>query len=244
MPARTDEEWRRTDFRALKLGNLHPFSPNGHKAPSLEALLSGFENNGITDHAAQGGILVQKDAATAWAEVDQELVAKGVIYCDLDTAAREHEELFKQYFMTQAVPVSFGKFEALHAALWQGGTFLYVPKGVTIDQPFRSFTTSTHPANSVFAHTLVVLEQGAEAFIADAYGSETFEGQSFASGVVELILGKASKLRYVQMQDWGRDMWSFMTERATLASDATLNSLHVTLGLEVQQELDRLASAG
>jgi Fe-S cluster assembly protein SufD len=105
-----------------------------------------------------------------------------------------------------------------------------VPKGVTIDEPFRSFTTSTHPANSVFTHTLVVLEQGAEAFIADAYGSETFEGQSFASGVVELILGKASKLRYVQMQDWGRDMWSFMTERATLASDATLNSLHVTLG--------------
>src|SRR4029079_2724948 len=74
------------------------------------------------------------------------------------------------------------------------------------------------------------LDQDAESLIADAYGSETFEGQSFASGVVELILGKASKLRYVQMQDWGRDMWSFMTERATLASDATLNSLHVTLG--------------
>ncbi len=89
--------------------------------------------------------------------------------------------------MTQAVPVDFGKFEALHAALWQGGTFLYVPKGVTIDEPFRSFTTSTHPANSIFTHTLVVLEQGAEAFLADAYGSETFEGQSFASGVVELF---------------------------------------------------------
>jgi Fe-S cluster assembly protein SufD len=90
--------------------------------------------------------------------------------------------------------------------------------------------TSTHPGNSVFTHTLVVLEQGAEAFIADAYGSETFEGQSFASGVVELILAKASKLRYVQMQDWGRDVWNFMTERATLQADATLNSLHVTLG--------------
>jgi Fe-S cluster assembly protein SufD len=230
MPARTDEEWRRTDFRALKLGLLTPFSPNGHKEPSLEALLSGFENNGVADRAAQSGILVQKDAATAWSEANPDLAAKGVIYCDLDTAAREHEELFKQYFMTQAVPVDFGKFEALHAALWQGGTFLYVPKGVTIDEPFRSFTTSTHPANSVFTHTLIVLEQGAEAFLADAYGSETFEGQSFASGVVELILGKASKLRYVQMQDWGRDMWSFMTERATLASDATLNSLHVTLG--------------
>ncbi|MEZ4505739.1 MAG: Fe-S cluster assembly protein SufD [Thermomicrobiales bacterium] len=230
MPARTDEEWRRTDFRALKFGHLQPFSPNGHKERSLEALLSGFENNGVSDSAAQAGILVQKDAATAWSEANPDLVAKGVIFCDLDTAVREHEDLFKQYFMTQAVPVDFGKFEALHAALWQGGSFLYVPKGVTIDEPFRSFTTSTHPSNSVFTHTLIVLEQGAEAFLADAYGSETFGGQSFASSVVELILGKASKLRYVQMQDWGRDMWSFMTERATLASDATLNSLHVTLG--------------
>ena len=230
MPARTDEEWRRTDFRALKLGNLHPFSPNGHKEPSLETLLSGFENKGVADRSAPAGILVQKDAATAWAEANADLAAKGVIYCDMDTAAREHEELFKQYFMTHVVPVDFGKFEALHAALWQGGTFLYVPKGVSIEHPFRSFVTSTHPANAIFTHTLVILEQGAEAFLADAYGSETFEGQSFASGVVELILGKASKLRYVQMQDWGRDMWSFMTERATLQSDATLNSLHVTLG--------------
>jgi Fe-S cluster assembly protein SufD len=230
MPARTDEEWRRTDFRALKLANLHPFSPNGHKEPSLELLLAGFENNGVANREALAGILVQKDAATAWAELNPDLAAKGVIYCDLDTAAREHRELFEQYFMTQAVPVDFGKFEALHAALWQGGSFLYVPRGVSIEEPFRSFTTSTHPANSVFTHTLVILEQGAEAFLADAYGSQTFEGQSFASGVVELILGKASKLRYVQMQDWGRDVWNFMTERATLQSDATLNSLHVTLG--------------
>ncbi len=230
MPGRTDEEWRRTDFRGLKWGHLHPFSPNGHQEPSLEKLLSGFENNGVSDHAAQAGIIVQKDAATAWFEVDEELAAKGVVFCDLDTAAREHEALFRQYFMTKAVPVDFGKFEALHAALWQSGSFLYVPKGVSIDKPFRVFTTSSHPANSVFAHTLVVLEDGAEAFLVDAYGSETFEGQSFASGVVELILNKASKLRYVQMQDWGRDVWNFMTERATLQGDATLNSLHVTLG--------------
>lgn len=230
MPGRTDEEWRRTDFRALKFGHLHPFSPNGHKATSLESLLSGFENSGVSDPKAQAGVMVQKDAATAWSEVDEELTAKGVIFCDLETAAREHEELFKQYFMTKAVPAELGKFEALHGALWQSGTFLYVPKGVHIDKPFRVFATSSHPANSIFMHTLVVLEDGAEAFIADAYGSPTFEGQSFSSGVVELILNKASKLRYVQIQDWGRDVWHFMTERATLQSDATLNSLHVTLG--------------
>ncbi len=82
---------------------------------------------------------MQRDAATACAEIDPELAAQGVIFSDLDTAVREHPELVKQYFMTQAVPVDFGKFEALHAAFWQGGTFLYVPKGVSIELPFRSF---------------------------------------------------------------------------------------------------------
>ena len=90
--------------------------------------------------------------------------------------------------------------------------------------------TSTQPASAIFTHTLVVLEEGAEAFLVDAFRSDTVEGQSFASGVVELILRQGAKLRYVQVQDWGRDVWSFMTERATSRSDATLNSLHVTLG--------------
>jgi Fe-S cluster assembly protein SufD len=132
--------------------------------------------------------------------------------------------------MTQAVPVDFGKLEALHAAFWQGGTFLYVPKGVAVELPFRSFTIGQEQGASVFTHSLVVIEDEAEAFFADAYSSPTQEKQSFTSGVVELIVGNGAKLRYVQLQDWGRHVWNFMTERAILGRDATLNSLHVTLG--------------
>jgi len=230
MPQRTDEEWRRTDIKGLKLDRLSPFSPNGHKADSLTGVLAGFKDNAISDQSERAGVLVQKDAGAAWADQNPDLAAKGVIFVDLDTAAREHEELFRQHFMTTAVPVGFGKLEALHAALWQGGSFLYVPKNVSVELPFRSFAVATQPGSSIFTHTLVVLDDGAEAFLADAYGSETQETQSLASGVVELILGKGSQLRYVQMQDWGRHVWNFMTERAVVGNDATLNSLHVTLG--------------
>jgi Fe-S cluster assembly protein SufD len=105
-----------------------------------------------------------------------------------------------------------------------------VPKGVTIEAPFRAFSLISQPGAAVFSHTLAVIEEGAQAFVADAFRSPSQDVQSFASAVVELIVGQDAKLRYVQVQDWGRDVWNFMTERAILAEDATLNSLHVTLG--------------
>jgi Fe-S cluster assembly protein SufD len=162
--------------------------------------------------------------------VDPSLAEQGVIFTDLATAMVEHEDLVKQYFMTEAVPADFGKFEALHAAMWQTGAFLYVPKGVTVSLPFRSFALAQEAGSALFTHSLVVVEEGAEAFFVDAYQSETQEEHAFASAVVELFLKDDAKLRYVQVQDWGRHVWNFMTQRAILGRDAELKSLEVTLG--------------
>jgi Fe-S cluster assembly protein SufD len=229
MPKRTDEEWRRTDLRGLKLDRQLPFAGLERQGAGLDGLLPAGEG-GLGPAVHRAGAIVQGDAATVHAELDPEVARQGVIFTDLDTAVREHPDLVRQYFMTEAVPVDFGKFEALHAAFWQGGAFLYVPKNVQVELPFRSFVVATEPGAALFAHTLVVLEEGAEAFVVDSYRSETQEHQAFASGVVELIVRRDAKLRYVQVQDWGRHVWNFMTERSTLADDATLNSLHVTLG--------------
>ena len=229
MPKRTDEEWRRTDIRGLKLDRQVPFAGLERQGAGLDGLLPAGEG-GLGLEVQRAGAVVQCDAATVHAELDPALAEQGVIFTDLDTAVREHPDLVRQYFMTEAVPVGFGKFEALHAAFWQGGSFLYVPKNVQVELPFRAFAVATEPGAAVFAHTLAVLEEGAEAFVVDAYRSETQEQQAFASNVVELILRRDAKLRYVQVQEWGRHVWNFMTERATLANDATLNSLHVALG--------------
>jgi Fe-S cluster assembly protein SufD len=226
-PQRTDEEWRRTDFRALKFDRLQPFTfaADGSVA---EATISGAKAVSAGD--VNAGVVVQQDAVVLRSEHGSDAAAKGVIFCDLDTAFRDHRELVEKYFMTEAVPVDFGKFEALHAALWQGGAFLYVPAGVTVELPYRNFVVASEGGSSVFTHTLAVLEEGAEAFVVDAYSSPEREGQTFTSAVVELIVAKDAKLRYVQVQDWGRNVWNFMTERAVLAEDSTLNSLQVTLG--------------
>jgi Fe-S cluster assembly protein SufD len=233
MPTRQDEEWRRTDLRRLKLDRFRPYVAGNGRVDSIEALdgAAGTSSQlqfGAAEHRA--GIAVARDSATSYVELDPVVAAKGVIFTDLDTAVREHPDLVQQYFMTEAVPTEFGKFEALHAAMWQTGTFLYVPKGVSVELPFRSFAISETPGSALFTHSLVVVEEGAEAFFVDAFQSETFEEASFASSVVELILRDDAKLRYVQVQDWGRHIWNFMTERNVLGRDAELKSLQVTLG--------------
>jgi Fe-S cluster assembly protein SufD len=233
MPARTDEEWRRTDLRGLKLDRFRPDA--GIDARGVDPLRA-LEAAGVENAEAQialgpnAGVVVQRDAATILSTLDPEVAAKGVIFCDLATAARDYPELVERYFMTQAVTPAFGKFEALHAAFWQGGSFLYVPKGVRVEAPFRAFSVISEAGAAVFSHTLTVLEEGAEAFVVDAFRSPSQETQAFASAVVELILADDAKLRYVQVQDWGRNVWNFMTERNILGNDAILNSLHVTLG--------------
>ena len=232
-PGRKDEEWRRTDLRRLKLDRFSP----AHEPEARVTTLNGVVAGDGTDHALQigeaeqrAGITIGKGAGTVYSDADPSLAAQGVVFTDLDTAVREHPDLVRQYFMTEAVPATFGKFEALHAAFWQSGAFLYVPKGVSVELPFRSFALSAAAGSAGFTHSLIVLEESAEAFFVDAFHSETEAEAAFTSSVVELVLRNDAKLRYVQVQDWGRHVWNFMTERAVLGRDAELKSLQVTLG--------------
>jgi Fe-S cluster assembly protein SufD len=232
MPTRGDEEWRRTDLRRLKLDRFAPYADLDASVTDLAQIAQDDREGAIAfgqpEHRA--GIYASRDGGTPFVDVDPAVTAQGVIFTDLNTAVREHPELVQKYFMTQAVPVDFGKFEALHAAMWQGGAFLYVPKGVSVALPFRSFALGQAAGASIFTHSLVVLEEGAEAFFVDAFQSETQDEASFTSAVVELILADDAKLRYVQVQDWGRNVWNFMTQRSILGRDTEMKNLQVTLG--------------
>jgi len=233
FPARSDEEWRRTDLRRLKLDRFAPVTAASERVASLEQLSTGSDASHslqFGDREQRSGIVVAKDGGIAYTEVSEDVTAQGVVFTDLDTAIQVCPELVKASFATEAVPASFGKFEALHAAFWQTGTFLYVPKGVAVEKPFRSFAVDTKVGQATFTHSLIVVEESAEAFFVDAFQSETQEDATFTSAVVELIVRDNAKLRYVQVQDWGRHVWNFMTERSVLGRDAELKSLQVTLG--------------
>lgn len=219
MPTRRDEAWRRTEIRPLRLEAIGPSLDGRGEAPShLKPLLAG---DGI-------GTLMQVDGETVGQCLSPSDRDAGVIFTDMGTAVREHQELVQPLFMTQAVRPVDGKFAALHAAFWRGGTFLYVPDGVELEAPLQSLLWAAN--GKTFTHTLVVLEPRARATLVTQFASNGRGAQALHNGVVELILRDDAKLGLIALQDWGRDVWQFTHERALLGRGSELNWVTGSLG--------------
>jgi Fe-S cluster assembly protein SufD len=222
MPTRQDEEWRRTDLRTLRLDEVAPFAVETAVAGTLVP-------EGERDEAF-AGVLGLRDDRCVEARLDEALARQGVIFCDLATAVRDHGELVRQYFMTRCVPVNDSKFAALHGAFWDNGMFLYVPRGVRVERPFRVIVAASLAGTASLAHTLIVLEEGSEAVVAEDFASPDAAEQGFSSRVTELITGQGAMLRYIGVQRWGRKVYDFHTERALLGRDSTVTLQTIELG--------------
>jgi Fe-S cluster assembly protein SufD len=162
--------------------------------------------------------------------LDPALAARGVILTDLDTAVREHGDLVRQYFMTEAVPAHTGKFAALHGAFWSGGVFLYVPRGVEIELPLQAITFADQPGLGLFNHSLVVLEAGSRATFVESVASDERHTNGFADDVSELIVRDGANLRHIHLQEWGLGVQNISLQRLVAGRDSTTNWLTVTLG--------------
>jgi Fe-S cluster assembly protein SufD len=132
--------------------------------------------------------------------------------------------------MTKAVTPEHDKFSALHGAFWSGGVFLYVPKGVQVELPLEARVYADADSPALMPHTLVVVEAGASAVFIDEYVSPTGEQQGLSNSVVELFTGAGAQLRYVSVQDWGRNVYHFNTQRLVAQRDSATNSLSILLG--------------
>ncbi len=228
VPTLRDEEWRRTDLKGLRIADIIPFSTaqeeQGVIPPAIADVLEGAED--------RGALLVQVNGQTVYREVSQSLTDAGIIVMDLHDAMREHEDLVRRYFMTQAVKPETSKFTALHAAFWDAGIFVYVPKGVTATLPVHVVYYGTTPRLGNAPHTLVVLEEGAKLDLVDEYTSAPNENgaQGFATTVGELLVGPGAHLEYAHLQRWNRSTYSFHTQRLLLERDASAKTVNVGLG--------------
>lgn len=241
VPTTEDEPWRRTDIRRLKLDEIGP-DLNGAGDGSVE--VPDYLGAQLTEDKA-GGVLVQVDGETTQYEISDALQEQGVIFCDMHTAVREHGDIVRKHFMTEAVRPDEGKFAALHAAFWRGGTFLYVPAGVKAAAPLHSALWSERGKS--YTHTLVVLEEGAEAVHIDEYASATGEGKALHNGAIELLVGDNASLIYVSLQDFGTHTWQFTHERGRVGRDARLDWVTSNMGTRLTKsfqtaELDQPGS--
>jgi Fe-S cluster assembly protein SufD len=226
MPTTKYEPWMRTDLRRLKIDDVGPsLNGKGHNVT-----IPSYLGEQLTEDKT-GGILVQVDGVTRDYEVSDALKEQGVIFCDMDTAVREHPELVQKYFMTQVVKTDEGKFAALHGAMWRGGTFLYVPRNIEAAAPMHSALWAVE--GKTYPHTLVILEQGAKATLIDEYASETGKDQAFHNGVIELIVGDGADLTYVSLQDFGTNVWQFNHERGRVGKNARLDWVISVMGTKL-----------
>lgn len=270
FPASNDELWRRTPLKGLKLDTVAPFDAS---AASWTLAQLPAEYRGLAEDKSAAGTLITHNGHGIHVALQDKYKKRGVILCDMNTALREHPELVREYFMTQAVTIAENryarhmdaqgvvehqgysdtigdlKFSTLHGAFWNGGTFLYVPRNVVIEEPLNTLAYYDSPDVAIFTHTLVVLEQGASAKLIEDYASaepSAAGAQRFGSRAVELILKPNSALQYFNLQDWAHDVWDFSSQTAIIESNANLVWLAGMLGSAVTKAFldSRVQGAG
>ncbi len=218
----------------FKFQDLNPFTPT-----EKNAALPAFIEHALKDSllSERSGQIVQLNSAVVHTELRDELKQQGVILTDLDTAVREHPELVRKYFMTSCVPVATSKYTALHAAFWTGGFFLYVPRGVTIEEPILAQVWLDQPRAAMFSHTLIIAEEQSNVRIVEEYNSN-FEGEepSLLSDVVEVFALRESRVEFSNLQDLGQNVWNITDKNAVYSNDGSVTFVTADLGSKVNLE--------
>jgi Fe-S cluster assembly protein SufD len=230
LPTRTDEAWRRTDFGALKLNEVEVLTSAYDGKSALRGAPKSIKD-AIAGRGASG-VLVSSDGPIAASRLAEEIAQQGVIFTDLETALRQHSDLLEPLFMTDTVKATDGYFAALHGAFWQGGTFLYVPRGVAVPLPLRAALWNKQ-RHASFPHTLIVMAPGSRAVFIDEYASAATGRSAFNNGAVEIVVGDGAQLDYINWQDLGRNVYNFTHERARILRDATLHWILAGLGTKL-----------
>lgn len=222
MPTTHDEPWRRTSLKRVHWADFSlDVAPSVQPVSALSDLPQSLQNLLDADKEAAGR-LAMVNGQLVFAEIDPALAEKGVIFTDLRTAVHRHADLVQQHLMAKAVPPSDGKFAALNAALWQNGVFLYVPKNVAVELPFQAAIALDGAGASSIHRTLIVAEASAQVDYIEETASLNDAETGLAIGMVEVVARPNASVRYVDVQQWGHNVFNFNTKRALAEEDSNI----------------------
>ena len=160
------------------------------------------------------GVAAQYESEVVYHKINEELERQGVIFLDTDTGLKEHEDLFKEYFGT-VIPVGDNKFASLNTAVWSGGSFIYVPKGVHVEIPLQAYFRINTENMGQFERTLIIVDEGAYVHYVEGCTAPIYSSDSLHSAVVEIIVKKNARCRYTTIQNWSNNVYNLVTKRAT-----------------------------
>ena len=195
---------------------------------------STFDRLGIPEAERQSlaGVGAQYDSEVVYHSVHKELTDQGVIYTDIETAIREHEDLVKEHFM-KVITMHDHKFAALHGAVWSGGSFVYVPKGVKVNMPLQSYFRLNAAEAGQFEHTLIIVEEGADLHFIEGCSAPKYKKNVLHAGAVELIVKKGARMRYSTIENWSRNMYNLNTKRAIVDEGGVMEWVSGSFGSKV-----------
>ena len=194
-----------------------------------------FEKLGIpqAERESLAGVGAQYDSELVYHNIKKEVAEAGVIYTDLESAIHgEYGDMIREHFM-KLVPPTDHKFAALHGAVWSGGSFVYVPKGVKVEIPLQSYFRLNAPGAGQFEHTLIIVDEGADLHFIEGCSAPKYNVANLHAGCVELFVGKNAKLRYSTIENWSKNMYNLNTKRALVEDGGTIQWISGSFGSHV-----------
>ncbi len=229
-----------SDLSGIDFDNIKYFVRSTEKqAASWDDLPADIKNTydklGIPEAEKQrlvSGIAAQYESEVVYHKINEELERQGVIFLDTDTALKEHPELFQEYFGT-VIPSGDNKFAALNTAVWSGGSFIYVPKGVHVEIPLQAYFRINTENMGQFERTLIIVDEGAYVHYVEGCTAPIYSSDSLHSAVVEIIVKKGGRCRYTTIQNWSNNVYNLVTKRARAEEGATMEWVDGNIGSKV-----------
>lgn len=194
-----------------------------------------FDKLGIPEAEKESmlsGVGAQYDSEVVYHSIQKYLSDQGVIYTDFETGLKEYPEIVKKYF-SKCITPNLHKYAALHYAVWSGGSFVYVPKGVNVDIPLQSYFRLNAPGAGQFEHTLIIIEEGAYCHFIEGCSAPKYNVINLHTGAVELFVGEGATLRYSTIENWSRNMYNLNTKRAIVEKDGKIEWVSGSFGSKV-----------
>jgi Fe-S cluster assembly protein SufB len=190
-----------------------------------------FERLGIPEAERKflAGVKAQFESEVVYGSLKEDLAKKGVIFTDTDTAVREHADLLREYFGT-IIPPQDNKFAALNSAVWSGGSFIYIPRGVRVDFPLQAYFRINAENMGQFERTLIIVDEGAQCHYVEGCTAPMYSSESLHSAVVEVIVKRGGRCRYTTIQNWANNIYNLVTKRAFAYQDAVMEWVDGNLG--------------
>ena len=233
------DEWG-PSIEGLDMDNIVTYvRPNTHMAAKWsevpEEIKDTFEKLGIpkAERESLAGVGAQYDSELVYHNVKEEVAAQGVIYTDMESALNgEYADMVHKHFM-KLVPPTDHKFAALHGAVWSGGSFVYVPKGVSVEIPLQSYFRLNAAGAGQFEHTLIIVDEGASLHFIEGCSAPKYNVANLHAGCVELYIGKNAKLRYSTIENWSKNMYNLNTKRAKVEEGGVIEWVSGSFGSHV-----------